>query len=154
MENSRRSVALAIALVSLACGDEKPEQASPTATTPPAQASPTATFPSEIADAVEAYVGTTGLDGNTFSLTEPLECDAIAARVDAAASEQEADAIIQGTVGKLCIVSNPDEIGRSNALVTVGPYGAEETETWKFLLTREERGWVIFDVQSSTSTEE
>jgi len=146
------SVALAVALSSLACSDDKANQATPTATTPPAQASPTATFPSEIADAVEAYVGTEGLGGNTFGLTEPLECDAIAAQVDAAASGQEADAIIQGTVGKLCIVPSPDEIGRSNALVTVGPYGAEETETWKVLLTLEERGWVVFDVQASAST--
>ena len=50
--------------------------------------------------------------------------------------------------------SRPRWEGHSNALVTVGPYGAEETETWKVLLTREESGWVIFDVQAFTSTEE
>jgi len=135
------SAALAVALLSLACSDDKPNQATPTAT-----------LPQEIVDVVEAYVGTTGFDGNTFGLTEPMECDAIAAQVDAAASEQEADAIIQGTVGKVCIDPDPAEIGPSNALVTVGSYGTEET--WEFLLTREESGWVIFDVQSSTSNEE
>ncbi|HLB26990.1 MAG TPA: hypothetical protein VJN32_05020 [Dehalococcoidia bacterium] len=129
------SVSLAVALVSLACGDEKPEQASPTAT-----------FPKEIIDAVQAYVGTTGLGGDTFDLTQPIDCDSITAQVDAAASEPEADEILQGTVGKLCVVSNAADIGPSNAIVAVGLYATEAT--WKILLTREESGWEVVDVQA------
>lgn len=126
-------LSLAIAFAFLGCeAEEEPELASPTI--PPTQ---------EITDAVAAYVGSTGLDGDTLGLTDPLECDAIAAQVDAAASEQEAGEIIQGTAGKLCF--GPVDIGGTTATVQVGIYATEAS--WELTLTLEDGEWAVTDVE-------
>lgn len=128
-------LSFAIVFLSLACEDEEPKPASPTR---PA-------LTQEMIDAVAAYVRTTGLDSDTFGLTDPLECDAIAALVDAVASEQEAGEIIQGTAGKLCFGPSEPQIGESKFTTTVGIYGTEAI--WELLLTREDSDWKVSDVE-------
>lgn len=98
----------------------------------------------DITDAVSSYVGTTGLDGDTFGLTDPLTCDAIADRVNAAGTEEEAGQIIEETVGKVCFLSDQPQVSGDTATISIGIYATEAI--WELTLTREDGDWQVTGV--------
>ncbi|MBI1886379.1 MAG: hypothetical protein HYS09_08745 [Chloroflexi bacterium] len=122
-------LSLAAAFLFLACDGEGGRQ--------------TATL-QDITDAVSSYVGATGLDSDTFSLTDPLTCDAIADQVNAAGTEDEAGQIIAETVGKVCFLSDQPQVNGDTATISIGIYATEAS--WELTLTGQDGDWQVTDV--------
>jgi hypothetical protein len=125
------TLAIPIILMATACaddGEEGPTVATDTPTEDGAEASP-APLGNSVIGAVVAYVTQTGLDGETFEVTEPINCNAFPE-----ASGEE-------PVGQICINFNNSNFIDTSGVIEVWAYGTEAT--WDLDLELQNLSWIV-----------
>jgi hypothetical protein len=133
------TLAIPLVLIAAACADDGDEAPTAPADTPAAdgaEASPTVTGTSVIG-AVVAYVTETGLDGETFEVTEQINCNAFAE-----VPEEEKP------VGQICINFNNSEFSDTSGVMEVWVYGTETT--WGLSLELQNLSWVVTGAEETT----
>ncbi len=133
------TLAIPLVLIAAACaddGDEAPTAPADTPTADGGEASPTATGNSTTG-AVVAYVTETGLDGETFEVTEPINCKAF----PQVAEEEE-------LIGKICIDFNNSEFSNTSGVMAVWVYGTETT--WGLSMELQNLSWVVTGAEETT----
>ncbi len=133
------TLAIPLVLIAAACaddGDEAPTAPADTPTADGGEASPTVTGTSVIG-AVVAYVTETGLDGETFEVTEPINCNAF---VEVAEEEKP--------VGQICINFNNSEFSGTSGVMEVWAYGTEAT--WELSLELQNLSWIVTGAEETT----
>jgi hypothetical protein len=133
------TLAILLIFVAAACTDDGDEPATVPAATPTPdgeEASPTAAANSVIG-AVEAYVTETGLDGETFEVTDPINCLAF---VELAEEEKP--------FGRICINFNNSDFGDTSGVMEVWEYGTEAT--WDLTLELQNLSWVVTAAEPTT----
>ncbi len=126
------TLAVPLILIAAACADDGEEAPTVPADTPAAdggEAFPTVTGTS-VVSAVVAYVTETGLDGETFEVTEQINCNAF---VDVPEEEKP--------VGQICINFNNSEFSDTSGVMEVWAYGTEAT--WDLTLELQNLSWVV-----------
>lgn len=124
------ALATTVILVAAACGDDGDE-----APTVPANTSTVS--PSPIADVVAAYVGETGLGGDTFEMSEPGNCKAIV-------HEEEMEA----ATGKVCIHFANSQFGETSGAAEVWVYGTGAA--WELTFELQDGDWVVVGAEETT----
>ncbi len=133
------TLAIPLVLIAAACADDGEETPTVPADTPAAngvEASPTVTGNSAVG-AVVAYVTETGLDGETFEVTEQINCNAFAQ-----VAEEEKP------IGKICINFNNSEFNNNSGVMEVWVYGTETT--WGLSLELKNLSWVVTGAEETT----
>ncbi len=126
------TLAIPLMLIAAACaddGDEAQTVPADTPTTDGPDASPTA-MGNSVIGAVAAYVTETGLDGEIFEVTDPINCMAFAQ-----AAEEEKPS------GQICINFNNSEFSDTSGVIEVWAYGTEAA--WDLALELQNLGWVV-----------
>ena len=143
------TLVIPLILAAAACGGDGEEaptpdgaEASPTVpvATPTAddvQPSPT-TSGNSVISAVTAYVTETGLDGETFEVTNPINCNAFP-------DVPEEDA----PVGQICINFNNSDFGDISGVIEVWAYGTDSR--WKLALELQNMSWVVTGAEDATT---
>jgi hypothetical protein len=132
------TLAVPLILIAAACaddGDEVPTLPADTPTADGADASPTVAGNSAIG-AVEAYVIETGLDGEIFEVTDPINCLAFVE-----VSEEEKP------FGEICINFNNSEFTETSGVIKVWAYGTEDT--WDLTLELQNLSWVVTGAEAT-----
>jgi hypothetical protein len=125
----------------LACGGNDDSASTPAPTRP---ASP-ALLPVESIAAIGEYISDTGLDGQSFELTEPAGCEEIQEEEGAATSNEQRQQIIEATRGRLCINRGASLIRDDRAVATVQEYVSGAG--WVVSLELTDGVWTVTDVQ-------
>ena len=86
-------------------------------------------------EAAAEYVATIGLDGQTFELTEPQDCDAVED--------------IEAAVGKVCVDLADSQIGAAAGTIEVGVFGTEAI--WELTLELQNNTWAVTAVEYTGS---
>lgn len=129
-----------LVIMAAACTDDGDEPATVPAATPTAdgeEASPTAAANSVIG-AVAAYVTGTGLDGETFEVTDPINCLAFAELADE-----------EKPFGQICINFNNSQFSDTTGVVEVWAYGTEDF--WDLTLELQNVSWVVTAAEKKAS---
>ena len=133
-------LALAIPIILVtACADDGEDAPSAPAGSPTAdgaEASPTVTGNSVIG-AVTAYVTETGLDGETFKVTNPINCNAFVEVLEE-----------EGPIGQICINFSNSEFSDASGVIEVREYGTEAT--WDLTLELQNISWVVTGAEETT----
>jgi hypothetical protein len=79
------------------------------------------------AEAVSEYVSTVGLDGETFQVTDPIDCAAVED--------------VEAAVGRVCIDFAGSQLGDTSAVVRVGVYATDAV--WELTLEFRGESWVV-----------
>ena len=122
-----------------ACAHNGEEAATVPADTPSAdgaEASPTVTGNSVIG-AVTAFVTETGLDGETFEVANPINCNAFVEVVEE-----------EGPLGQIYINFNNSEFSGTSGVVEVWAFGTEAT--WDLNLELQNLSWVVRGAEEAT----
>ena len=124
-------------LIAAACADNGDGDSFPTGTPTPdeQEASPTAVA-NTVIGAIEAYVTETGLDGEVFEVTEPINCFAFAEM-----AEEEKP------FGQICINFANSQFGNTSGVMEVWEYGTEAT--WNLTLELQNLSWVVTGATST-----
>ena len=125
-------------IIAAACGDDGDETPTVPVDTPTADgagAFPTITGNSTIG-AVEAYVIETGLGGEIFEVTNPINCLAFAE-----VPEEEKP------FGKICINFINSEFSQTSGVMEVWEYGTEDT--WDLTLELQNLSWVVTGAEAT-----
>jgi hypothetical protein len=133
-------ILLVCLILMAACGDGGDEAPTILADTPVAdevEASPSVTADSVIA-VVTSYVTETGLDGETFEVTDPINCKAFP---DVSGED--------APIGRVCIDFNSSEFGESSGVIEVWEYGTEST--WRLTLELQDISWAVTGVEELTT---
>jgi hypothetical protein len=133
------ALAIPLVLIAAACedgGEEATTVPDDTATADAGEASPTATANSAIG-AVAVYVTETGLDGEIFDVTEPINCNAF---VDIPEEQQPR--------GKICIYFNNSEFTETSGVMEIRAYGTGAT--WDLTLELQDLSWVVTGAEETT----
>ncbi len=126
---------LTVALLVLpACGDDDGQQ-DDDSSTPTPEASPDESVRAKALEAVRGYVESVGLDGETGTLTAPLECAGLG---DGAAN------------GDYCI-AEPGTYGPSLALVLVADAEQPQERGWQVRVVFENDQWQVTEAVSLAS---
>ena len=80
-----------------------------------------------VIDAIATYAAAPNLDGRSFALTSPVECNAVSD--------------VNSAVGNLCLNLNRNEISATSALVDAAVYGTEAV--WRLELTLARASWTV-----------
>ncbi len=134
------TLAIPIILIAAACGDDGEEAPTVPVATPTAdggEPSPITTG-SSVEDAITAYITETGLDGETFEITEPINCNAF----------QQVDEEEQ-PVGQFCINFNSSDFTDTSGVIQVWAYGTEVT--WDLTLELQNYSWVVTGAEETTA---
>jgi hypothetical protein len=134
------TLAIPLVLIAAACADDGEEVTTVPADTPIAdggEASPAATGTSAIG-AVAVYVTETGLDGETFDVSETINCSAF---VDVPEEEKPQ--------GRICINFANSEFSGTSGVMEVWVLGTETT--WELSMELQNLSWVVTGAQETTS---
>ena len=104
-----------------------------------------ALLPIESIAAIGDYIGTTGLDGQLFDLTDPAGCEAIQEEERAAASDQEREEIVANASGRLCINRGASLIQGDQAVVTLREYASGAG--WVLRMEQTDGVWAVVNVE-------
>jgi hypothetical protein len=133
---------IAIGLMTACGGDDNGGQSG----APPSPSASYALLPIESISAIGDYIGTVGLAGQTFDLTDPAGCEAIQEEERAAANDEERAQIIEGTKGRLCINRSASLIDGDRAVVTLQEYTSGAG--WLLSMERTDGVWTVTNVQA------
>ncbi len=126
------TLAIPIILLAAACADDGEEGSTVATDTPTAdnaEASPTP-LGNSVIGAVVAYVTEAGLNGDTFEVTQPINCNAFPG-----VSEEEEP------VGQICINFHNSNFSDTSGVIEVWAYGTEAT--WDLTLELQNLSWVV-----------
>jgi hypothetical protein len=133
------TLAIPLILMAAACADDGGEAPTVPADTPTAdgvEISPTVSGNSVIG-AVTAYVTETGIDGETFEVTDPINCSAFAE-----VAEEEKPS------GQICINFANNEFTDTSGVVEVWAYGTDAA--WKLSLELQNLAWIVTGAEEAT----
>jgi hypothetical protein len=108
---------------------------------PPTRSGAYALLPIESIAAIADYIGTTGLDGQTYDLTDPAGCEALREEALAATSDEEREQIAAATAGRLCISRSESSIDGDRAEAILREYTSEAA--WAVQLGPSADGWEV-----------
>jgi hypothetical protein len=132
------ALAMALTLIAAGCDGDGEDATTPPAetVTPAADGSdetPTTSGGSAL-DNVTAYVTGTGLDGETFEVAQPINCNAFL--------DPEADPVtFQAAQGKVCIDFRRSEFSETEGVMGVLVVGTEDR--WRLTLKLQNLSWVV-----------
>ena len=116
------ALALALLIATACSGDGRSPSASPTPKPGEKQSS---------VSGVVTFVAEKGLDGGTYELTDPLNCEAIV---------QPAD--VEGAQGKVCVSFASGQFSSDKGIIEVRVFGREES--WELTLElRPDLSWLV-----------